>query len=240
MTNERADFLPQRRWLGSKGLLIACGVIGLVLIIAWFVLTFLALRRVPALAGGVSIKANPGVRIYVGERLFANGNVSLTWDELMREDAAERLATEVEGDTVTAEAVAGAGAQLLQRTMAAGGSTNIVHSNVLQYLLRRPDGKLDHLLVIQIDLQTPHDPPRRLFVPVRARQSKSGSAVFLGGNNRFTVTSRAAFLRLFGQSPSELNVSVTFNPTTPPREFAQEIKEKGLWEPAGNPSGNHQ
>jgi hypothetical protein len=238
MSSQSAGSVPQRRWLGNKGLLIACGVIGLVLIIAWFILTFLALRGVPTLAGGVTIKANPGVKIYVGERLFANGNVSLRWDELYREVTPAHLATEVVGNAVTAEALAGPGAQVLQQSVPSRTSTNILDFNECEYLLRRKDGNLDQVLVLLVDLRPPHDRPRRFFVPIRARQGGRGAPVFLGRNTTLSVTSKAAFLKLFGQSPSELSVSVTIRPATPPRELAQEIKENGLWEPSENPSGN--
>lgn len=242
MSSASADFLPQRRWMGKKGLLLLCGAIGVLLIIAWIILTLSALRRVPALAGRVSIKGNPEVRIYVGDKLFTNGNVSLSWDELFGDNAPERMSVEVgpESDKGTVETVAGPGAHLLQQTTAGGGSTNIVDFNMLQYLLRRPDGKLDQLLVLLLDLQPANDLPRRFVVPIRARSRKNGSAVFLGGNCSVTVTSRAPFLKLFGQSPSELSVFLTINPAKPPDQFAQEIEEKGLWEPSGNPSGKQE
>jgi hypothetical protein len=222
--------------LRKKGVLITCVVIGLGLIIAWFILAFLALRGVPDLAGGVTIKANPGVRIYLGDKPFTNRNVSWSWNELLREETRGPLAIEVSpaSDPLTPEALGGPGAQVLRQSLSGGGSTNIIQFHMYQYLLRRTSGKLDQVLVLLLDLQPPHDPPRRVFVPIRARESKNGSMVFLGGNSSFTVTSRATFLKLFGLSPSQLDVWVTLNPATPPGEFAQEIKEKGLWEPSGN------
>jgi hypothetical protein len=64
-----------------------------------------------------------------------------------------------------------------------------------------------------------------------------GSRIFLAGNSNVTFTYRAAFLKLFGQSPREVSVFITFNPAKSPDQFAQEIKEKGLWERGGNPPG---
>jgi hypothetical protein len=236
MSNETTDFQPGRRLLNKKSLLIGGGVVLFLLFITWFIGTFFAVRSVPALGGGISISAAPGVKIYVGDKLMPNGNIWLNWAELLGDDGHERLAVDVGQDSnpLTAEALAGPGAQVLERTVQGGGRANVTLITAFQYLLRQADGMLDQVFVLQIDRSQPRDPSRRFLVLIRPREGKGDSSANLSAaTTRISAISRAPLLKVLGLSATELNLHIAFSRATPPDEFAQEIKTKGLWEPPG-------
>ena len=190
-------------------------------------------RKNPDVRGGLTIEADPNTRIYFGDRQFVDENedravVYLLWPEIIGDEKHRTGALQLPdaNTTVTPEMVSGAGAKLLVSQGIGSGGSQIAKISGDEYWIRRADGSLDHVFAIVIDWTPPDQPPRRFLLPVRVRKGKGTSTVFFSASGSGSSTS-------FGPGSIEVKVFRKFTAGSPPAQFAEEIKSKGLWEPSG-------
>src|SRR5713101_2824148 len=98
-------------------------------VVAITVLVTIKPRNGPAMNGGLTLEAAPGVRFYVGEKLVGTGKAFLTWDDFIGSDGNEPLALKLEPEpsfdvrnhqkphgAITAELLGGRGAVFILRS----------------------------------------------------------------------------------------------------------------------------
>jgi hypothetical protein len=130
---------------------------------------------------------------------------------------------------ITAEGLGGRGAVFILRSNEfANKFGNDIQVMGEQILLRRADGMLDRVLVLNGECRTVDGQRLRFLVPIRARQ-----------NLGYLVTrpeDGVGGIRGHYSDPPivrpTLQLSWSFVTGSPPKELVEEIKEKGLWEPA--------
>jgi hypothetical protein len=225
-------FLRKKTWI------IAAVVFGF-LAIGFFIFTYIGLKKVPDVGGGVTIEADPDTKIYVGENWVGTTQVSFTWDELFGDKRQNAMAEELSNSTnsVTPEQVSGPGAVVLDSQPLSGGGTGagglMVTVSGFRYLIRRSDGDLDQVAGIVIDWAPANERSRRFLLPVRLRKGEKDSTVFFNqsGSSSSASGGGPGFVKIFGQSPTVVNKTFRFSANPPPFQLAEEIKKKGLWEP---------
>lgn len=219
----------------AKYFVIAAAALAIVLIAGWLWLVFVGTAKVPDLGGGLTIQADPDARILVGARSLGPGQAYVSWSELLADRDSNPMAVEraqTDGP-VTAETLAGPGAKVLHKTPGGGGGCPGLNVDSAEWLLRRPDGTLDHLWALSLDWTPSAHKQRRILMPVRIRGPKGKPAVYyLNSGSSSGISSGLALLKLFGRPPTTADESWRFTAGNPPAEFAEEIKNKGLWEPA--------
>jgi hypothetical protein len=222
-------------WFHKKSLWITAAAILCLLAAGIGILSYVRMSQIPDIGGDLTLEADSDTRIYVGDKLVGTDKVTFTWTELFGDEKHPPLAIEMPapGSPVTAETLSYAGAKfLLSGTSSSGGVREATYSSE-QHLIRRSDGALDHVFVIILDCHL--DRPRRYVVPIRIRKGKPSTTYFFEAGSSTSVSSLPAFMKAFGRSPAEIKIGRKFGPTSPPNQFpgeAEEIKSKGLWEPA--------
>ena len=219
-----------------RGWLIVVGVgLGALLLVAALVAVVTVLAARPenklGLRGGLKIEADPGVDVYIGNKYVGTGSVELTWDELLGTPDLQPLATAITGvvpspstdgmGAISAEALGGQGAQIIWKQ---NGMTSITPLPIAckQILVRRQNGDLDLVSVIDGEFATHTESWRRFLVPIRLRAANDESGEFVCGQ----VESWR-----FAPNNKSIDGIVHSRPTSPPGEFADEIAKKGLWIP---------
>ncbi len=213
-----------------------------VMSLAAIAITFVATltpAKGPFLNGGLTLKGGPSVRFYVGEKLVGAGNVFLTWDDLVKSDTKQPREIKWEPQAsfdvfkqdhhgAVTERLGGPGAVFILRDNEfKNGYGKDFHVMGEQILLRRADGVLDRVLVLYANLRTADGQRASFLVPIRVRQ-----------DHDYLVTKpedgvggiRGRYIDPPLVRPT-LNLSGTFVTGAPPKELAEEIKERGLWEP---------
>jgi hypothetical protein len=230
-------FLRKSAWIIAAIVfcLLAVGVVG---VVGVGIFTFVGLRKVPEIGGGLKIEADPNTRIYFGDRLVVGETqpsavVYSLWPELFGDEKHTPWAVQLpDADTkVTPEMVSGPGTKLLVSQGIGGGGSQIAKVSGDEYWIRRADGSLDHVFAIVIDWAPPDQLPRRFLLPVRVRKGKGASTVYFNASGSGSSTSGPSFVRSYGQAPIEVKMFRKFTAGSPPGQFAEEIKTKGLWEP---------
>jgi hypothetical protein len=231
----------QPAWYQKKTPWIIAGVFLCLLAAGIGVLTYEGATRIPEVGGGVTIEADPDTKIYLGDKQVGTTQVSFTWEELFGDEKHNAIAIELlsPASAVTAEMVSGPGATILESQSGPGGSmglNTIMRKSGFRYLIRRADEQLDQVEAIIIDWTAVNETPRRYLLPLRLRKGKGASTVFfnLSGTGSSSSGRAPSFMKAFGRPPEELKESWRFSAGSPPAKFAEEIKSKGLWEPAGN------
>jgi hypothetical protein len=220
-------------------------VVVLVLGAGWFWFLVQGVKGIPDVDGSVLIQAEPGMRVFVGDRLMGIGDVHLKWPELLSEEAgaspttelpftAEPLTPEILGEPGSGGIINPfSGSKTFKMPLGAGGSTGDLSATWEEWLLRRPDGTLDQVFAIILDWNPPFEKHRRLLVPVRVRRPAGEPPAFIfrmGGG--FGFSNGVRFLsKLFGKAPTEWTMRLEFRAGDPPRELAEDYKRKGIWEP---------
>jgi hypothetical protein len=184
------------------------------------------------LRGGLKIEAEPGTDVYIGNKYVGTGSVELTWDELLGTPDLQSLVIDVSGavpspstdgmGAITADAIGGQGSQIIWKQ---DGRTEIKPLPIAckQILLRRKNGDLDLISVIDGEFSTQAESWRRRFlVPIRLRAANDESREFLCGQTKSWN---------YGPNNKSIDGIVHSRPTPPPDEFADEIAKKGLWTP---------
>ena len=249
---EERRFRKKRRWIiGAVALL----VLGTVLIInsGW--------NPIPDVGGGLIIEADPDTRIYVGDKLVGTTSVTFSWRELFGDERDEGwqtssgvinshkggklfgherdsgIAIEISDPAqgVTPEMLSGPGATKLSEPtgMATTGMPNVQVIQQRTHLIRRADGSLDEVLALVLVWSPPDRPSARYLLPVRLRKGQVPSTVhFDSASGQIIASSYPGIWRFFGRG-NEAKTKYSFTAKSPPPQFAEEIRTKGLWEPTG-------
>jgi len=150
-TEEHQD--ADKRWI--------IGAIIFFLLVAGLVLfTGVGFGRTPDVGGGLTIEADPGTRIYIGEKLVGTSQVSFSWGELFGDDRQEGLAEKLPDPNAALrpELVIEPGSKILNTGgVGAVGTSNVSFSGN-GYLIRRPDGTLDQVFAVFLDWSPPNQP----------------------------------------------------------------------------------
>ncbi len=96
-------------------------------------------------------------------------------------------------------------------------------------LVRRKDGMLDLVFLLVAKVHTPEQRERRFLLVLRPRSGPLGKSTYLEHRGSGGIMSTP---QLFGLISSQVDQSWHFSACEPVVEFAEEIKQKGLWEPA--------
>jgi hypothetical protein len=202
------------------------------------VLNFARLHRTPDVGGGLIIVADPGTRIYFGDKLMGTTQVSFSWNKLFGDESHEALAEKLprrgNPNRNTHDLVLGAGDKNLHSGGYAIVGTENVQAASIEYLIRRSDGTLDQLFAYNLTWAPPNQPSSRYLLQVRLRKGNGTSTGYYNSDTTGTSESSSPeYMRLFGVSPHETVAVSEFTTKNPPPELAEEIKTKGLWEPNG-------
>jgi hypothetical protein len=220
-------------WFQKKSTLMIAAAVLCLLAAGVGIFSYVRMSKIPDIGGNLTIEADPDTRIYIGDKLVGTTNATFTWAELFGDEKHQPLAVEMPapGIAVTPDAISDSGAKfLLSETSSSGGVREATYSSE-KHLIRRSDGALDHVFVIIVDCYL--DRPRRYLVPIRVRKGDPPVAYFSEGGSSMSVSSMPGFIKAFGRSPAEIKIGRKFTPASPPSQYAEEIKTKGLWEPSG-------
>lgn len=225
-------------WFLRKTTWIIVGITIIVLAIGLGIFTYVGMKKVPEISGGVTIEADPDTKIYMGDKLVGTTQITFTWDELFGDEKHTPLAVELTDPSAKAdpELVSGRGATALETQSWGGGSSGVngfkTGTSGFRYLIRRADGQLDEVIGIVIDWAPADKPPRRYLLPVRLRKADGSPRVFPNQTGSSSFSGGApGFVKAFGRSPIEIKRSWKFSSNPAPPQIAEEIEKKGLWEP---------
>jgi hypothetical protein len=183
------------------------------------------------LGGGLKIETGSDVDVYIGNKHVGTGLVEVTWDQLLGTPDLQPLAMPVtsvvpspstEGmGAVTAEAFGGEGSSILWKK---DGMTSIRPLPIAckQILVRRKNGVLDLISVIDGEFATQSASLRRFLVPIRLRSTNAESSEFVCGEVEIWN---------IGANNQSIHGIVRSRSMPPPDEFADEIAQNGLWIP---------
>jgi hypothetical protein len=226
-------------WFMRKTVWIAAAIICFLLVLGLGIFTYVGMKRIPEIGGGITIEADPDTRIYMGDKLVGTAQVSFTWEELFGDEKHEPMVVELADPArglTNEQVIDPAGSELLDSQQLSGGSSGVAGITVgslgNRLLIRRANGELDEVFVIVINWARLNDPPRHYLLPIRVRKRERDSSVFF--NHSGSSSSSGAgpgFMKAFGRSPIEIKRSWRFSAGTPPAKLTEEIKTNGLWEP---------
>jgi hypothetical protein len=232
--DEFDDF--KKPWYQKKSLWIIAAIVFCFLAAGVVIFTYVGMSRIPDIGGGLTIEADPDAKIYIGDKLAGTTSVTFTWPELFGDEKHPALAVELHdpNGTVTPDLVSGPGAKILDSQGTGRTGMLIIRVSGDKYMMRRADGALDEVFGYMFDWMPPDQRPRLFFLPIRIRKREGNSTVCFNSTGTGTsASSNPSFIKAFGRSPTEVQESLKFSAGPPPRQFAEEIKTKGLWEPGG-------
>ncbi len=207
----------------------------------WFLVSLVQRAKgIPDVDGSVLIQAEPGMRVFVGDRLMGTGEVRLKWPELLSEEAGVSPATELPltADLLTPETLGEPGSSGIINPFCSSKTVKVplgggdLSASSEEWLLRRPDGMLDQVYAIVLDWNPPFEEHRRLLVPVRVRRPAAEPPAFIFGlGGGIGYSSHGGFLsKLFGKAPTEWTMSLDFHAGNLPRGLVEDYKRKGILE----------
>jgi len=222
-------------WFLRKKTWIIAAILFCLLVAGVGIFAYVGMRTIPDIGGGLTIEADPDAKIYIGDKLVGTTNVTLTWAEVFGDEKHQSLAVELldPKGAVTPDLISGAGAKALDSQGL--GSTGLMVMRVSgdKYTMRRADGALDEVFGYVFFWDPPGQPPRLFLLPIRIRKGEGNSTVsFSSTGSGSSASSGPNIVKAFGRSPTEVQETLRFSAGTPPRQFADEIKSKGLWEPS--------
>jgi hypothetical protein len=113
-------------------------------------------------------------------------------------------------------------------------TTDMPNVQVIQqraHLIRRADRSLDEVVALVLVWSPPDRASTRYLLPVRLRKGQVPSTVhFASVGGAITGSSYSGITRFLGRT-NEAMTKYSFTATSPPPQFAEEIRTKGLWEP---------
>ena len=244
-TVERADQQqPSRGWRIVKRV----GIGALLLIVAYFAVAIVLdtpHKNELGLRGGLKIEVESGVDVYVGNKHVGTGLVELRWDDLLGTAERQPLATPISSDAplprmegmggVTAEALADEGSQIVwSRQGMTAGAQNLepIWCAWKQVLLRRQNGDLDLILVLDGEFRARTGKWRRFLIPIRLRSANEELAEYFSDSPSGGISSGGALIVPGTRIRSELWLRLRSKHEPPPNEFADEIAKRGLWKPS--------
>lgn len=125
-------------------------------------------RNELGLLGGLRVIANDDILVYVGDRYIGHGTVNVSWNEILGSTGHPPLASH-EGRL---EDFVGPDAEVLWQSDGPTGvhrGSQAVNYAFGRLLVRRDDGALDHLFLIDCDFVDAQGQWTRAVLPVRAR-----------------------------------------------------------------------
>jgi hypothetical protein len=180
---------PSRGWQIAAGVGLAALVLFAALVAVVMVLAVRPENKL-GLRGGLKIEADPRTDVYIGNKHVGTGPLELTWDELLGTPDLQPLATAITSvvpspstdamGAITAQAIGGQGSQIVWKQ---NGMTVITPLPIAckQILVRRQNGDLDLISVIDGEFATHTESWRRFLVPIRLRAAKDESRAFVCG-----------------------------------------------------------
>ncbi|HEV2948674.1 MAG TPA: hypothetical protein VGX70_14970 [Gemmataceae bacterium] len=227
----------QKRWFQKKKLWLL-SAIAVLLGAGLIILMNAGWSPIPDVGGGLIIEADPGTRIYVGDKLVGTTSVAFTWGELFGDQRHSAIALELsdEDQPITADMLSGPDATMLSQPsgMAIAGTANVKVTQQSAHLIRRADGAIDPVFALILEWFPPNEASGSYVLPVRLRKGPGPSAIYFdSGPVSTTGVPPPRFMRIFGRSPNETKTKCSFTAANPPSQFAEEIQTKGLWEPSG-------
>jgi hypothetical protein len=226
---EKPWFQKKWHWIVPA---IALLVLGAILIInsGW--------SPIPDVGGGLIIEADPDTRIYIGDKLVGTTSVAFSWRELFGDERHSGIAVELSdpAPAITAEMLSGPGATKLSEPSGMGivGTGNVQIIQQSAYLTRRADGALDAVFALKLVWSPPNQPSGNYLLPVRLRKGPAPSTIYFdSAGSATTAVLPPRFMRVLGRSRNETKTKCSFTAKSPPPQFAEEIRTKGLWEPGG-------
>jgi hypothetical protein len=223
---EKRSFQKKRFWI-IAAIVVLVGT-GLILFnyYAWFNMTADG-------GGSITFNAVGDKRFYIDNKRVGNDTVAFTFRELFGDKNHEPLATEFDPQAIGTDWLGSRpGAKVLHLESVGGIGSALVHISGKSILARKPDGALDHIFVFLLEWTPPNQPVRRYLLPVRVRKGGINSGnFFTQGASGVTATRNPTYLRILGRPDEESKMTIKFDLSPPPLEFAEEIQTKGLWEP---------
>ena len=201
------------------------------------------------LRGVLEVEADPGVEVYIGEELIGTGPVKVTWDDLLGTSKTQPLAIPLRADTpspsmegmggVTAEILAGEGSEIIWTKQGMSGRGQFLEPFAFawkQVLLRRSNGELDSLSVLDGEFFARAEKWRRFLIPIRLRSTNKEPNEYFFGPSGGAVSSPAGGpipTRIIGtQLLVKSGGMWNSEPEHLPEEFADEISKARLWSPS--------
>lgn len=233
----------------SRGWRIAKRIgLALLLLVVTLILVQVALdpthKNELGLRGALEIAVDPAIEVYVSDKHVGTGSVEVTWDELLGPEHDHPLAVPINKDSpspkmdglggVTAEALAGDGAEIVwSRKGMTGHAQNLepISFTWIQVLLRRQDGKLDSISVLDGEFPERLGKWRRFLIPIRLRSGDAEPTVYFSTLPSGGIGSRRAGILPYTRIGSKLRLTLRSAHEEPPDEFADEIVRNGLWKP---------
>jgi hypothetical protein len=238
---------PSKRWryiIGAAGLTGIIGCTGAMVHI-------LHSSRPEPFGGGLVIHVDPGVRVYVGDKLVSTGPTFVPWKVVFGWGNEPALAAE--GDfaagSVSADALGGPGAVFVQEQGPSGGQGSSTGAGVLTFetykedtLVRRSDDALDLVTCVSGAWNEAGQPKHGFLVPIRVRGIANPAARYCMSSMSASITSSGG---PFGSRSCSWTLTLQLPPQpTPapnlghlPENIRRAIEEKEFWEPAGPPDG---
>lgn len=241
------SLMPKRRRLSGRMLLgvLLVGLAAMFATVSMLVFTTPLARNELGLLGGLKINAGATNVVYVGDRLVGQGEVDVPWNDLLGAAGNDALAVPLSADVpapsqktlggVTAETLAGSGAEIvwskhgIADVYRGGQSADYALEEVL---LRRSDGTLDSVIVIDCLFSDHEGKWSRFLLPIRVRGEEDteseeyfASVADLGGGKggRGMIPSRR------DRNTFALRLDVVQGAL--PRDFEAEIKAGQMWRP---------
>jgi len=225
----------QKRWFQKKKLWLLAAIVFL-LGTGLIILMNAGWGPIPDVGGGLIIEADPGTRIYVGDKLVGTTSVAFTWAQLFGDERHSAIATELSDSDqpITAEMLSGPDATMVSQPSgkAVAGTWNVDVTQQSAHLIRTSDGLLDPVFALILEWSPPNQPSRSYLLPIRLRKGPAPSSIYFDSGGVSTMGAQPPkIMKLLGRSPNETKTKCSYTATNPPRRFAEEIQTKGLWEP---------
>lgn len=241
-TPENQDPLAgsHRSWSGKLGVYALLGamllMLGMVSMLVW---TTPLTRNELGLLGGLRVAVGDQTTVYVGDRHVGFGTVDVSWNQLLGAAGQPPLAIDVDPATSGIDWPDLLGAPEADLVWQAAGPTGTYRGDedanfaFRQIVLKRRDGQLDHVQLVECEFPKANGKWQRLVIPIRARQAdKPASEYFpqpgaLGGGNvsRGMIPSR--------RDHATFELKVTLDPGAVPSDLKDVPLSEPLWAPAG-------
>lgn len=202
------------------------------------------------LRGWLEVEADPGVEVYIGEDFIGTGPIRVTWDDLLGTSKTQPLAIPLNDDSpspgmegmggVTAEILAGEGSRIIWTKHGMSGSGQFLEPFSFAWkkvLLRRPNGDLDSLSVLDGEFLTRTGKWRRFLIPIRLRRTNQEPNDYFFGPLGGAVSSPAGGpipTMIIGSQLLVKSHKSYSQPEPLPEELADEISKtgRGFWRPS--------
>ena len=193
--------------------------------------------------GRLEIVCGPSTEVYVGNDFIGTGPVTVTWDDLLGPSKAPPLAIPLNPNApspaeqgmggVTAEALAGEGSEIVWTEQGMSGHGEFLGGPFAyawkKVLLRRANGDLDCLSVLDGEFPSRTGKWHRFLIPIRLRSTDEAAGEQFFNSSGGEIRSPSG-----GPIPTsiigpQLLLKFTFKPEAPPQELAEQFTGNRLW-----------